>query len=793
MKKRITKCWVFVLALTMILISLPQNMLITKAEENMKDVIAVSGGDLMAEVKFVDEQTAQDELVEKFANEQIEEELPLYLGATGGLSAEVSNGAVDLLISTQAELKSFADSVRMGDTFAGRLVKLGADIAFDGITVNNFTPIGSADYAFEGTFDGAGYTISGLVIVEDSQSTCCGLFRKIASSGVVKNVTLSNSKIICTDECYVGGITGLNEGSIYNCTLENTVVTNNYSKYGDQYTGGIAARNVGTIDMCRTLNGEIGSNTTYSSFTDYEKYLGGIVGYCTSSGKIRSSLNTAKVYAGSYGFPYMGGVCGYLASGEVTNCANTGMIEWNDNDSHNEYIGGIVGYANGSAVVQLSYNTGDVSFATSTHYGFGYLGALVGYYTGSTVISHCYYSNALEGGNKDTSSSATVINNTSMDLADMKLTTFADLLNTKVAANADWLPWEIRAGLDYPQHVSVYAVSLADDISGGSLSVDRSFAYAGLTVNFTVTPDEFYRISEVKVTDANGAIVEVNGTNGSYSFTMPATDVMVDVDIEFVEPQFKAQTVSLKETTGKGLKISWVKDNIADGYLVEYSKDKKNWSSRKVYGGTTNSTTLSGLTVGTVYYVRVRAYINANNTTYYGDYSSVQSGKVKGFVTEAYTTLSKTSYEYDGKAKTPTVKITYGGKTLKKGTDYTVKYTNNKKVGTAKVTITGKGNYTGTLTKTFKITKITPTFTGKTNYIKKQGDKAFTLNTKLKKGKTFTKLTYKSSNTKVATVNNAGKVTIKKAGKAVIIITAKGNSYCNKATRKVTITVKARK
>ena len=40
---------------------------------------------------------------------------------------------------------------------------------------------------------------------------------------------------------------------------------------------------------------------------------------------------------------------------------------------------------------------------------------------------------------------------------------------------------------------------------------------------------------------------------------------------------------------------------------------------------------------------------------------------------------------------------------MKNGTDYTVKYSNNKKVGTATVTITGKGSYGGIITKTFKI------------------------------------------------------------------------------------------
>lgn len=67
--------------------------------------------------------------------------------------------------------------------------------------------------------------------------------------------------------------------------------------------------------------------------------------------------------------------------------------------------------------------------------------------------------------------------------------------------------------------------------------------------------------------------------------------------------------------------------------------------------------------------------------------------------------LSKTSYTYNGKVKTPvvTVKDT-AGKTLKKNSDYTVSYSGGRKnVGTYKVTIKFKGNYSGTKVLTFKI------------------------------------------------------------------------------------------
>lgn len=67
--------------------------------------------------------------------------------------------------------------------------------------------------------------------------------------------------------------------------------------------------------------------------------------------------------------------------------------------------------------------------------------------------------------------------------------------------------------------------------------------------------------------------------------------------------------------------------------------------------------------------------------------------------------LSATSYTYNGKVKTPTVTVKdANGKTLKKDTDYTVKYSSGRKnVGQYTVTITFKGNYSGSKKLTFKI------------------------------------------------------------------------------------------
>ena len=73
--------------------------------------------------------------------------------------------------------------------------------------------------------------------------------------------------------------------------------------------------------------------------------------------------------------------------------------------------------------------------------------------------------------------------------------------------------------------------------------------------------------------------------------------------------------------------------------------------------------------------------------------------------------LSATSYTYDGKAKKPSVTVTDSNGDVISANNYTVTYSNNKSVGKATVKITFKGNYSGTVNKTFTInpkpTKIT--------------------------------------------------------------------------------------
>lgn len=153
-------------------------------------------------------------------------------------------------------------------------------------------------------------------------------------------------------------------------------------------------------------------------------------------------------------------------------------------------------------------------------------------------------------------------------------------------------------------------------------------------------------------------------------------------------------------------------------------------------------------------------------------------------ITDASVTFPD-SIVYTGKALTPAVTVTLNGKTLKKNEDYTITYSNNTNAGnnTASATITGKGNYTGTQKCTFTISRAAQTITASNlslTYLN-----SGTITASGNKGK----LTYKSGNTAVATVDASGKVKATGTGSAKITITAAATSNYNAGTKQITVTV----
>ncbi|MCQ2548480.1 MAG: InlB B-repeat-containing protein [Lachnospiraceae bacterium] len=177
-------------------------------------------------------------------------------------------------------------------------------------------------------------------------------------------------------------------------------------------------------------------------------------------------------------------------------------------------------------------------------------------------------------------------------------------------------------------------------------------------------------------------------------------------------------------------------------------------------------------------------------------------------IPNAFWVTNIQNVDYTGKAITqPGMRVFKGKKLLVLNKDYTVKYANNVKAGTATITVTGKGNYSGTLVKTFKImpldisipadlenrkdnTTVTPgkflfTYNGKvqkgsvTVYYSLSGKK-----TTLKNGTDYT-VTYPNTDSKNKSTYNAN--AFKAVGDYEILIQGKGN-YTGKRTIVETIT-----
>ncbi len=241
--------------------------------------------------------------------------------------------------------------------------------------------------------------------------------------------------------------------------------------------------------------------------------------------------------------------------------------------------------------------------------------------------------------------------------------------------------------------------------------------------------------------------------------------------------------------TSNSITLSWGKVTGATGYQVyKYNSSTKKYE--KIKSLTTNSYKATGLKDNATYKFKVRAYTKSTDgTTLYGEYSSVYSAKTK--VAYGVTFSGSSATIYVGETKQLKATTTPADKKLTwKSSDTSVV----KVSSTGKVTAVKNG--TATITASFKYKDKTYKGTYKIT-VKKPIIKLSETSATITEGETlkFTattdpsglKVTWKSSNTAVATVSSTGKVTAKKSGAATITasITYKGTTY--KATYKITV------
>lgn len=188
-------------------------------------------------------------------------------------------------------------------------------------------PIGDEEEPFTGTFDGNGYTVSGLRLnLTDEENV--GLFGYVGSGGTVTNLEVEDIDVTGGDS--VGGIVGYNEGAVRRSHAEGNVD-------GVGSVGGVVGRNLGAVRQSRA-----------SVEVSGEDNVGGITGRNAGVGEVSESYATGSATGGTE----VGGVVG-SNGGEITDSYAVVNV---DGDST---LGGLVG-ANVGGVVQRTYSTGVV-------------------------------------------------------------------------------------------------------------------------------------------------------------------------------------------------------------------------------------------------------------------------------------------------------------------------------------------------------------------------------------------------------------------------------------------------
>lgn len=236
-------------------------------------------------------------------------------------------------IADGEHLAWLANAVNKADSGAKFYAELTDDIDLGG---NPFTPIGKDFHEFSGSFDGKGYTISGLNVTDVADA---GLF-----------------------------------GTAKDATIRNVVVRGNVT--GTDNAAGILAKaktTACTIENC-------GNEAVVNVIKSGGGYAGGILGYAITSTTVTNCYNSGAVTSkGSTSYSRASGIVGYLSgngSAKITTCYNTGKV------TSDGYATGI--YGSNSVTIKDSYTTGSISGKDAASTG--------AFSTGKyDTLTNCYY------------------------------------------------------------------------------------------------------------------------------------------------------------------------------------------------------------------------------------------------------------------------------------------------------------------------------------------------------------------------------------------------------------------
>ena len=319
-----------------------------------------------------------------------------------------------------------------------------------------------------------------------------------------------------------------------------------------------------------------------------------------------------------------------------------------------------------------------------------------------------------------------------------------------------------KYGLDLKVKVftpAVYSVSSDKNMEHGNVMFDKTQVETNGTINVTVSSDEGYVLKDIDAFDADGKIVMTKpdtvqwgdvvyyAASTGYSFKMrssdatvtatfmPKTDFFVnmpktgqrDIIIQDDMTSFRVYDNSGKDgfyfTNDDGKLLLTAPEDCmmkVSGYVkLMYTSAEEDYLD--IYdGNSTNAKRLGRFknTVGNnnTPTTSVTASSSTNQMLLHfisNDYGYVKDGGgvyltvsvIKRFTSSDITVAAIEDQTYTGSRICPAISVTDGEKVLEPGVDFTTQCSNNVSVGTASMTITGKGHYTGEISEQFKIAK----------------------------------------------------------------------------------------
>ena len=351
---------------------------------------------------------------------------------------------------------------------------------------------------FSGTFYGNGHTIRYKIWFDDNNKTKenQGLFSTIDSEGSVYDLNVVCD--ISSDDDFVGGIAGQNNGLIQNCTVTGSIYCE------DTTVGGIAGRNWGTIRGCvvnaniktddNEVGGIVGDNEwkvencrVSGTIVGHDaRDIGGIAGLSRNAGSyirncwvscdISSDWTNKAVFYGTE----LGGIVGLNSLTYIQYCCMTGNVT-----NHDRCVGGIVGLADPRDPLHCTFY-------------------------GTRISDHSHknpYMGAGDGDDPSEMHGAIEFNDLSSDEG---LNDYLSRVDPQYSI--------YRYAVQYP-----FAVNVKNEGNGAIVSsVDR--ARPGQTVTLTRTWGTSWNIY---IKDADGNPIEFTSNNNVYTFTMPRRDVNV--------------------------------------------------------------------------------------------------------------------------------------------------------------------------------------------------------------------------------------------------------------------------